>query len=102
METGTEHANRALNAALALGVPKNAVIYFAVDFDAIDSEISKNIIPYFTAIRNSECSSYYNIGVYGTRNVWNRIKKSIGLEYYFVSDASYGFSGNLGYTMPDS
>ena len=102
LETGTEHANRALNAALALGVPKNAVIYFAVDFDAIDSEISKNIIPYFTAIRNSECSSYYNIGVYGTRNVWNRIKKSIGLEYYFVSDASYGFSGNLGYTTPDS
>ena len=45
MNSGTEHANRALNAALSLGVPKNAVIYFAVDFDATDSEISKNIIP---------------------------------------------------------
>ena len=102
LNSGTEHANRALNAALSLGVPKNAVIYFAVDFDATDSEISKNIIPYFTAIRNSECSSYYNIGVYGTRNVCSRIKKSVGFDFYFVSDASYGFSGNLGYTMPDS
>ena len=102
LDSGTEHANRALNAALSLGVPKNAVIYFAVDFDATDSEISKNIIPYFTAIRNSECSSYYNIGVYGTRNVCSRIKKSVGFDFYFVSYASYGFSGNLGYTMPDS
>ena len=45
---------------------------------------------------------YYNIGVYGTRNVCSRIKKSVGFDFYFVSDASYGFSGNLGYTMPDS
>lgn len=100
-DIGYNNGTKALNAALSLGIPKNAVIYFAVDFDALDADISNNIIPYFSGIKNSEFSSYYTIGIYGTRNVCNRVGNTVDISNFFVSDASYGFSGNLGYVMPD-
>lgn len=46
-------------------------------------------------------SKPYTDGVYGTRNVCNKLRKQLGITKLFVSDASYGFSGNLGYVMPD-
>lgn len=98
--TGAENANKAFKAAEDLEIPHKSVIYFAVDFDATDSEITNNVIPYFTSIVDSDLAFKYRVGVYGTRNVCNRLNKTLGIDKFFVADASYGYSGNLGYTMP--
>lgn len=93
-----EHAN-------ALGMPSDTSIYFAVDCDPLDTEITSNIIPYFTTINSIMKSKYnnkYPVSIYGTRNVCTRVSNK-GLEKYsFVSDMSTGFSGNLGFPIPDN
>lgn len=100
--TGTANAERAYEAAENLGIPHGSTIYFAVDFDATDAVITSNIIPYFRAINNSDIGKKYRVGVYGTRNVCLRLKNELSISRFFVSDASYGFSGNLGFVMPSN
>lgn len=99
--TGYDNSLKAFQAAEKLGVPHGSTIYFAVDFDPLDSQITSSIIPYFSAIKISAIGRKYRVGVYGTRNVCNRLKKELSIENFFVLDASYGFSGNLGFTMPE-
>lgn len=79
-------------------IPKNTIIYYAVDMDVQDSEIESNILPYFKGIKES--SSYYKIGVYGTRNVCSKVMAKGYAETCFVSDMSTGYSGNMGFKMP--
>lgn len=98
--TGATNAQRAFEAAEEFGIPHGSTIYFAVDFDATDTVISSNIIPYFRAITSSNVGKKFRVGVYGTRNVCSRLKEEIGINRFFVSDSSYGFSGNLGFVMP--
>ncbi|MFR0557274.1 glycoside hydrolase domain-containing protein, partial [Pseudoscardovia radai] len=43
----------------------------------------------------------YRIGVYGPRNVCTRVCEAGYAEFSFVSDMSSGFSGNMGYPIPD-
>lgn len=100
---GKEQAMKAIYAMDSLGAPKNSIIYFAVDCDPIDSEINTYIIPYFSGVidRFVDEGGNYSIGVYGTRNVCLSLKKAFSTHLnLYVSDASYGFSGNLGFTMP--
>ena len=99
--TGNKNGNKAYNAAKKFKIPNNTVIYFAVDFDATDSEITKGILPYFKALLSSSVTQKYRVGAYGTRNVCNRLNNELGINHFYVADASYGFSGNLGYTIPD-
>ncbi len=100
---GNEDAQKAKNAAENLGIPHGTTIYFAVDFDPQQDTILSNIVPYFKGIydyfRNSKI---YKIGVYGTRNVCRILRNSneIQIDNMFVADASYGFSGNLGFSIP--
>lgn len=86
-------------------MPSDTSIYFAVDCDPLDTEITSNIIPYFTTINSIMKSKYnnkYPVSIYGTRNVCTRVSNK-GLEKYsFVSDMSTGFSGNLGFLIPDN
>ena len=98
---GKEQAERGIVAAHSLGIPYKSVIYFAVDCDPTDSEITNYILPYFRQVVSIFKSKPYTVGVYGTRNVCNKLRKQLGITKLFVSDASYGFSGNLGYIMPD-
>lgn len=79
-------------------IPQQAIIYFAVDIDALDTEITNNILPYFRAI--SETMTLYRVGVYGTRNVCTRVMEAGYAETCFVSDMSTGYSGNMGFKMP--
>ena len=44
---GKEQAERGIAAAHSLGIPYKSVIYFAVDCDPTDSEITNYILPYF-------------------------------------------------------
>lgn len=98
---GIADAEEAIAAATELGVPKDTIIYFAVDFDAIDSQITSNIIPYFRKISEAMSANIYRVGIYGTRNVCSRVS-ALGYSCSsFVSNMSTGFSGNLGFSMPD-
>ena len=95
--------NSAYTHATNLGVPENTVIYFAVDCDPQDYQITSNIIPYFKKIfevmRDSK-NSKYRVGIYGTRNVCTRVSEKGYAVRSFVSDMSTGFSGNLGFKIP--
>lgn len=105
VENGIEQAKRALSAIYKLGIPNKATIYFAVDCDPLDTEIIPNVLNYFISIFNvfDEHREQYGIGVYGTRNVCQKLKEHFGKYIHvFVSDASYGFSGNLGFTIPNN
>jgi peptidoglycan hydrolase-like protein with peptidoglycan-binding domain len=94
-------AGLAMEAALALGLPKGAIIYFAVDYDATDHDIQMNIIPYFRKIHEEMTKSDYRTGIYGTRNVCIQTSALGYTVSSFVSNMSAGFSGNLGFRMPD-
>ncbi|WP_432863472.1 glycoside hydrolase domain-containing protein [Microbispora rosea] len=77
-------------------------IYFAVDFDAVDHEVTSNIIPHFRGIADTmnEHAGDYEVGIYGPRNVCSRVSGKGLTSASFVSDMSTGYSGNLGYPMP--
>jgi peptidoglycan hydrolase-like protein with peptidoglycan-binding domain len=91
--------------ATNLNIPTNTVIYFAVDCDPQDWQITNNIIPYFAKIYSTMVNSYdnkYKIGIYGTRNVCSRVCNVGYAVSSFVGDMSTGFSGNLGFSIPEN
>lgn len=96
---GKNHALEAVKHAKRLGVPKT-VIYFTVDYDATDPEIDSNIIPYFKALKENIRDGYL-VGIYASRNICSRIIHHGLAEAAFVSDMSTGYSGNLGFSIPD-
>jgi len=63
-----------------------------------------NIVPYFNGIAAGLRSrgGRYVQGVYGSRNVCTRVSGEGYARHSFVSGMSYGFSGNLGFAMPDN
>lgn len=97
---GRLDALTARSAALSLGFPKGATIYFAVDSDVLDGDIASVVLPYIKAV-NAEMT-YYKVGIYGTRNVCSHALAAGAATKCFVSDMSTGFSGNLGYKMPNN
>lgn len=99
---GTADAKAAIEAASKLGIPKNTIIYFAVDFDCMDYQITSNIIPYFRKVHEAMSKSIYRTGIYGTRNACTRVSNMGYACSSFVGDMSTGFSGNLGFSMPDN
>lgn len=101
-EQGTADAKAAIEAATALGIPKDTIIYFAVDFDAMDHQITSNVIPYFQAVHEEMSYSIYRTGIYGARNVCSRVSEKGYACSSFVANMSTGFSGNLGFKMPSN
>ncbi|MCH6471336.1 glycoside hydrolase domain-containing protein [Sinomonas terrae] len=77
-------------------------IYFAVDFDALDHQVTNNILPHFEGISQAlhTYGPEYKVGVYGPRNVCARVGAAGHSSASFVSGMSIGFSGNLGYPLP--
>ncbi|MFJ4869981.1 glycoside hydrolase domain-containing protein [Streptomyces sp. NPDC088757] len=98
---GTADAFRAIEWAEFHGFKRGTIIYFAVDYDAMDGEVTSYVIPHFRGImRTVSENSGYNVGVYGPRNVCQRVADAGYAATSFVSDMSSGFSGNLGYPLP--
>ncbi|MEG1990356.1 MAG: DUF1906 domain-containing protein [Clostridia bacterium] len=100
--TLAEAKNDALQASKAVrkhGIPEESIVYFAVDYDTLDSDIKNYIIPYFSEIVKN-FDSLYNVGIYATRNACSQVLASSGALTAFVSDMSTGFSGNMGFKMP--
>lgn len=103
-QKGTADLKSAFDAAVIARLPEHTVIYFAVDFDATDSNITSNILPYFQALHTAASAycmpNYFNIGVYATRNVCQKVLDAGYAVTSFVSDLSSGYSGNMGFSMP--
>lgn len=99
---GKSDAINAIQAAKHLGLPYGTIIYFAVDCDPLDVDITNNIIPYFGSVHSGFRNSDYKIGVYGDRNVCSRVYEKGYAEKSFVAGMSTGWSGNLGFTMPQN
>ncbi|MFD7914737.1 glycoside hydrolase domain-containing protein [Streptomyces sp. NPDC059752] len=92
----------AINAAADHGFKTGSRIYFAVDFDAYDYEVTDHVLPHFKGIRDAmnSAGNPYPVGVYGPRNVCIRVGEAGYSSASFVSDMSSGFSGNYGYPLP--
>ncbi|GAA5210520.1 glycoside hydrolase domain-containing protein [Streptomyces thinghirensis] len=98
---GTADAFRAIEWAQFHGFKSGTVIYFAVDYDAMDGEVTDYVLPHFRGVlRAISENSGYRVGVYGPRNVCQRVADAGYAVTSFVSDMSSGFSGNLGYPLP--
>lgn len=104
---GSYDAVTAINTAQRLGFKNGTVIYFAVDFDCLEYQTENYIIPYFQQIKNAFHQSQINpkefkIGIYAPRLVCAQIAEAGYADYSFVADMSTGFSGNLGYPIPEN
>ncbi|MEU6306458.1 glycoside hydrolase domain-containing protein [Streptomyces chartreusis] len=101
-EQGVADAFAAIEQAKRYGFKPGTRIYFAVDFDALDHEVTDNILPHFRGIRDimNEHGQGYLTGIYGPRNVCSRVAAAGCTSASFVCDMSTGFSGNLGYPLP--
>lgn len=99
---GERDGRIAVGAAKLINLPLGTIIYFAVDCDLYDYQVSQLIIPYFRGIFSSVCSggSGYLVGIYGSRNICSRVSDEGYAVSSFVSGMSTGFSGNLGYPLP--
>lgn len=91
-----------MNSAVKIGIPKGSVLYFAVDCDPQGEEIENYVIKYFDELNRLMLffGNLYKIGVYGTRNVCQKVYDAGYASSAYVADASTGFSGNMGYRMP--
>ncbi|WP_413537320.1 glycoside hydrolase domain-containing protein [Enterococcus malodoratus] len=102
-QMGFGDARKALNAARSLGIGQGETIYFAIDVDCQDWEITQYVLPYFESISEQLLGSEYSYGVYGTRNVCQSVENTLSEnppKGLFVSNMSSGFSGNLGFPQP--
>ncbi|MFI0821545.1 glycoside hydrolase domain-containing protein [Streptomyces sp. NPDC021098] len=99
---GRAAGQAAINAALDHGFKSGTRIFFAVDFDAVDNEVTNNVLPHFKGIQDAmaDDGNRYKVGVYGPRNVCTRVAEAGHSSASFVSDMSSGFSGNFGYPLP--
>ncbi|WP_237224753.1 glycoside hydrolase domain-containing protein [Rothia nasisuis] len=103
-EKGYQHGLKAHSLAEGFGFNWGTTIYFAVDYDATQEDISRNIIPYFRGVVSAltEKGNKYYHGVYGSRNVCINVTQFTYARYSYVSGMSWGFSGNLGFPLPQN
>lgn len=100
---GLDHGKQAAIRARQLGLRNDVTIFFAVDYDAFETEIERLVVPYFEGVRDGLSSSVsitYKVGIYATRNVSAKIADRGLASSVWVSGMSTGYSGNLGYPMP--
>lgn len=101
---GISDASSAFHAAKHYGFKKGSIIYFSVDYDATEYDITNRIIPHFEGLNNriKDFNNYYKIGIYGTRNVCTQISNKGLAVSSFVSDMSTGYGGNMGFPLPSN
>ena len=82
----------------SIGQPANSGIYFSVDFDASNSEITNAVIPYFKGVRNAFTQESgggdpeYRVGVYGSGLVSSRLTEEGLIQLTWLA-MSRGFRG---------
>ncbi|MGC0252308.1 glycoside hydrolase domain-containing protein [Pseudactinotalea sp. Z1748] len=101
---GLVHGREALDRARVFGLPHDTTMFFAVDFDAQDPEISGPVMDYFRGVNDAlawAIERELKVGIYGTRNVCQRVIDAGLASAAFVAGMSTGYSGNMGFRMPD-
>jgi peptidoglycan hydrolase-like protein with peptidoglycan-binding domain len=103
-DQGIKDAEEAHAAAVKHGFRPGTVIYFAVDFDATQTDIDNNVIAYFEGVVAGLAGSghHYRHGVYGSRNVCSEVSERTGARWSFVAGMSTGHSGNVGFPLPEN
>lgn len=102
-EQGAADARSAHAAARGYGFEEGTIIYFAVDYDSTDDEITNKILLHFQAVHSTLTAlGSYRVGIYGTRNACSRVSNAGYAVTSFVSGMSTGFSGNLGFPLPEN
>lgn len=76
---GTSDAKQAILGATSIGQPSSTPIYFAVDYDASESDINGNIDDYITAIiaEFNRQNNPYKVGLYGSGAVLEHFRSRI-------------------------
>ncbi|GAA2860988.1 hypothetical protein Acy02nite_57370 [Actinoplanes cyaneus] len=99
---GFADASAAHDAALGHDLDPGAVVYFAVDYDATDTEVTQRVIPYFLGVDAGlrQRGGRYAHGVYGARNVCSRLAAEAFPRWSFVSGITSGWTGNVTYPLP--
>lgn len=103
--TGQAQGYAAVRRARQLGIIGGATLYFPVDYDPTDDEITAVVIPYFQGVAQGVATmtntfNRFVVGVYGTRNVCARIVAAGLATSPWVAGMSTGWSGNLGFRLP--
>lgn len=75
--------------------PLGTPIYFTVDYDASEQDLTQRIIPYFKGIRQSK--GEYLVGVYGSGFICRRLKE-LGLVHFTWLAQSGGWSESKTYS----
>lgn len=102
--TGFEHGWSAVLRARKLGIKPGAIIWFAVDFDAMGGDIPTLILPFFRGVRagtGRARDGEFRVGVYGPRYVCQQVLDAGLAVAAWASGIPRGWSGNLGYPLPD-
>ena len=101
---GLDHGLQAVRRLRQLGFKAGTTVFFAVDFDALDDQITTSILPYFQGVNDylKSTSVPYQVGIYGTRNVCARVVNNGLASEGFIASMSWGWSGNLGFSLPPS
>lgn len=99
---GLRSGRKAYTAARSYGFKKDTTIYFAVDFDALEEEVSTVVLPHFRGINQAlvELGNYYKVGIYAARNTCRIVYEANLARLCFVSGLSTAYSGNLGFPLP--
>lgn len=86
------------------GFASGTIVYFAVDYDMMEEQVTSNVIPYFQSIASvfGSHQNTYRIGAYGARHVCQMLADNALSTSSYVLDMSSGYSGNLGYPLPDN
>ena len=83
--------------ARMIGQPAGSAIYFAVDFDASQSQVNNLIVPYFQAVREvmqaPDQLPRYKVGVYGNGVTLRTLLDREFVEFTWISQST-GFNGS--------
>ncbi|RJF40472.1 DUF1906 domain-containing protein [Actinomyces sp. 2119] len=102
-EEGRTQGQEALERGRVLGLPADSIIYFTVDFDPVGDAVVGPVMDFFRGVNEvmGEVDSYrFRVGVYATRNVCRLVMAQDYAVAAYVLGMSTGFSGNMGFPMP--
>ena len=101
---GYADALTAHDAAVGHGIDAGAVIYFAVDYDATDTDVDQRITPHFLGVEAGlrARGRRYAHGVYGARNICSRLAREAFPRWSFVSGITWGWTGNMAFPLPEN
>jgi hypothetical protein len=100
---GHQDGVTAFGAGVLIGQPVNSAIYFAVDYDASQADITGVILPYFAGVRQglldaASGGATYKVGVYGSGLVCTQVAANCPFVSYRWLSESMGWRGSRTYT----